>query len=45
VLAQYKKRFGSDGHFVVFEVPSAEKQAAEFLGTLAATGHATVVSP
>lgn len=45
VLAQYKKRFGSDGHFVVFEVPSAEKQAAQFLGTLAATGHATVVSP
>ncbi len=45
VLAQYNKRTGSDGHFVVFEVPSAEKQAAEFLGTLAATGHATVVSP
>jgi predicted esterase len=45
VLAQYTKRTGSDGHFVVFEVPAAEKQAAEFLGTLAATGHATVVSP
>jgi len=45
VLAQYKKQPGSDGHFVVFEVPSAEKQSAQFLGTLAATGHATVVSP
>lgn len=45
VLAQYNKHIGSDGHFVVFEVPSAEKQSAQFLGTLAATGHATVVSP
>lgn len=45
VLAQYKMRPGSDGHFVVFDIASAEKQSAEFLGTLAATGKATVVSP
>jgi predicted esterase len=45
VLAQYKMVPGSDGHFVVFEVPAAEKQSAEFLGTLAATGTATVVAP
>jgi len=45
VLAQYKQKAGSDGHFVVFEVPAAEKQSAQFLGTLAATGTATVVAP
>jgi len=45
VLAQYKMKAGSDGHFVVFDIPSAEKQSAEFLGTLAATGKATVVVP
>jgi len=45
VLTQFKMRSGSDGHFVVFEVPTAEKQSADFLGTLAATGQATVVSP
>ena len=45
VLAQYTMAPGSDGHFVVFEVPAAMKQAASFLGTLAATGQATVVAP
>jgi hypothetical protein len=45
VLAQYHQATGSDGHFVVFEVPSAEQQSADFLGTLAATGTATVVAP
>ncbi len=45
VLAQYKMKSGSDGHFVVFDIPSAEKQSAQFLGTLAATGQATVVAP
>ncbi|MDQ3364664.1 MAG: hypothetical protein M3680_04470 [Myxococcota bacterium] len=44
-LAQYKQRPGSDGHFVVFDIPAAERQAAEFLGTLARTGTATVVEP
>jgi hypothetical protein len=29
----------------VFEVPDAMVQSAQFLGTLAATGQATVVSP
>jgi hypothetical protein len=43
VLAQYNMVPGSDGHFVVFEVPAAETQSAQFLGTLAATGTATVV--
>jgi hypothetical protein len=45
VLAQYNERQGSDGHYVVFDIPAAQKQASEFLGTLARTGHATVVSP
>lgn len=42
-LAQYKQRQGSDGHFVVFDIATAERQAASFLGTLARTGTATVV--
>jgi predicted esterase len=45
VLAQYTMLPGSDGHFVVFEVPAAMTQSASFLGTLAATGTATVVAP
>ncbi len=45
VLAQYKQAPGSDGHFVVFDIAAAKQQAAEFLGTLAATGTATVVAP
>jgi hypothetical protein len=45
VLAQYKQATGSDGHFVVFDIASAKAQSAEFLGTLAATGTASVVSP
>lgn len=43
VLAQYTQRQGSDGHFVVFDIPAAKQQAAKFLGTLATTGKATVV--
>ena len=42
-LGQYKQRSGSDGHFVVFDIAIAERQAASFLGTLAQTGTATVV--
>jgi predicted esterase len=42
-LGQYKQRSGSDGHFVVFDNAVAKRQAASFLGTLAATGTATVV--
>ncbi len=45
VLAQYKQQAGSDGHFVVFDIAAAERQASEFLGTLARTGTATVVTP
>jgi predicted esterase len=45
VLAQYKSAPGSDGHYVVFDIPAAQRQAAEFLGTLARTGTATVVAP
>ncbi|HUS30165.1 MAG TPA: hypothetical protein VMZ53_16775 [Kofleriaceae bacterium] len=44
-LGQYKQAGTSDGHFVVFDVGSARKQSSQFLGTLAATGQATVVSP
>ncbi len=43
VLAQFNQRQGSDGHFVVFDIPTAKQQAAKFLGTLARTGQATVV--
>ena len=44
VVVQYQAT-QSDGHFVVFDIPAAERQAAEFLGTLARTGTATVVAP
>ena len=44
VLAEYQAQ-GGDGHFVVFNVPAARKQSAEFLGTLARTGTATLVTP
>lgn len=45
VLAQYNQATNSDGHFVVFDIPAAQTQSAQFLGTLARTGTATVVSP
>lgn len=45
VTAQYKQAGTSDGHFVVFDVGAAKTQSSKFLGTLAATGQATVVSP
>lgn len=45
VTAQYKQDGANDGHFVVFDVPAARTQSSKFLGTLAATGQATVVSP
>ena len=44
VLTQYTAT-GGDGHFVVFNVPAAQRQSAQFLGTLAATGTATLVTP
>ena len=45
VLGQYKSAPGSDGHYVVFDIPAANHQSAAFLGTLARTGTATVVAP
>lgn len=45
VLAQYNMQPGSDGHFVVFDIPAAQAQSSQFLGTLATSGTATVVSP
>jgi hypothetical protein len=45
VVAQYDEALDSDGHFVVFDVPAAERQTIEFLRTMAADGQATVVVP
>jgi hypothetical protein len=45
VLAQYRQALTDDGHFVVFDIPAAKKQSSQFLGTLAQSGQATVVSP
>ena len=36
VLGQWAVPAGDDGHFVVFDVPSARVQAAQFLENLAA---------
>jgi len=44
VLAQYTAAAGDDGHFVVFDVYAARLQSSKFLGTLAASGQATVVT-
>ncbi len=44
VLSQFKQAGNNDGHFVAFDVPLARQQVRKFLSTLAATGHATVVS-
>lgn len=43
VLVQYRSPPGRDGHFVVFDVAAARRQHAEFLGTLARDGIATLV--
>ncbi len=43
VLLQYNEAAGSDGHFVVFDVPAAQAQSIQFLGTLAKDGAATLV--
>ncbi len=44
VLAQFNQASGSDGHFVATDIALARTQVKKFLGTLAATGHATVVA-
>lgn len=43
VFLQYEAPSNSDGHFVVFDVPAAERQHAAFLGTLAREGRAVLV--
>lgn len=45
VLLQYNEEQGSDGHFVLFDIEAAKIQSAKFLGTLAQTGTATLVTP
>lgn len=45
VLAQYTMAPGDDGHFVIFDIPAAQQQSSQFLGSLVATGSATVVVP
>ena len=45
VLAQYRERNDSDGHFVVFDVATAREQATQFLVTLVKDGAATLVAP
>ena len=45
VLLEYDQAPGSDGHFVVFEVPAAIAQSNRFLATHAATGVAHLDPP
>ena len=43
VFLQYNAAAGDNGHYVVFDVPAAQRQHAEFLGSLAREGRATLV--
>ncbi len=43
VVAAYEQAPGSDGHFVLFDIPAARTQSIEFLATLAESGVATLV--
>jgi predicted esterase len=45
VLLEYTAPAGDDGHFVVFDVPSAIAQSNRFLATAAATGTARLDPP
>jgi hypothetical protein len=45
VLAQWAVPTGRDGHFVVFDVPSAREQAAQFLQNLATNPQGLVPPP
>jgi hypothetical protein len=45
VLLEYTAPTGHDGHFVVFDVPSAIAQSNRFLATHAATGTAHLDPP
>jgi alpha-beta hydrolase superfamily lysophospholipase len=44
-LLQYDEVSDSDGHFVVYDVPAAIKQYADFLATMAEDGVPTIVAP
>jgi hypothetical protein len=44
-LAQYAPLPGGEGHFVAFDLPTAQQQITTFLATLATTGTATVAAP
>jgi pimeloyl-ACP methyl ester carboxylesterase len=43
VFLQYEAAANSDGHFVLFRVPAAERQHAAFLGSAARDGRAVLV--
>ena len=45
VLAEYNMKPGSDGHFVVFEVPAAIAQSNRFLATHSVSGIARLEAP
>jgi hypothetical protein len=45
VIAQWPVPAGDDGHFVVFDVPAAREQAAQFLHNLAANPKGLVPAP
>jgi Bacterial virulence factor lipase N-terminal len=45
ILAQWAPAAGSDGHFVIFDVPAARAQAAKFLQNLAANPSGLVPPP
>ena len=45
VMLEYTAPTGHDGHFVVFDVPSAIAQSNRFLATHAATGTARLDPP
>jgi hypothetical protein len=45
VLLEYTAKTGSDGHFVVFDIPAAIAQSNRFLATHAATGSARLDPP
>ena len=36
LLAQFPPEVGSDGHFVVFDIPACREQASQFVVNLAA---------
>jgi len=45
VLLEYNQKKGSDGHFVIFDIPAAIHQSNRFIGTHSATGTAQLLPP